>query len=129
MHLDRNVGLGPARNAGLDVAVGDYVWFVDSDDWLPPGTIPAVLDRLRAHRPDVLMLDHLRVRDDGRREVDASVTCCAAAPDVVRLADRPGCCGCSTPRGTGWSAGSSWPNWSCGSTPAGTRTSRSAYPC
>ncbi|RIV39672.1 glycosyltransferase family 2 protein [Micromonospora radicis] len=88
-HLDTNVGLGPARNAGLDVATGRYVWFVDSDDWLPPGTIAAVLDRLRADRPDVLMLDHLRVHECGRREVDASSHLLRGTPGVVRLADRP----------------------------------------
>lgn len=30
-----NGGLGSARNAGLDVMTGDYVLFVDSDDWIP----------------------------------------------------------------------------------------------
>jgi len=30
-----NGGLGSARNAGLDVMAGDYVTFVDSDDWIP----------------------------------------------------------------------------------------------
>lgn len=31
-----NGGLSSARNAALDVATGDYVMFVDSDDWVEP---------------------------------------------------------------------------------------------
>ncbi|MFB9235852.1 glycosyltransferase family 2 protein [Plantactinospora siamensis] len=73
LHLEANVGLGRARNAGLDRATGDYVWFVDGDDTLPPGSVDAVLTALRAHRPDVLLIDHLRVYDrDGRSETDPS---------------------------------------------------------
>lgn len=32
----KNGGLSDARNAGLDVATGDYIGFVDSDDWIEP---------------------------------------------------------------------------------------------
>jgi len=31
-----NKGLSGARNSGLDVFTGDWVMFVDSDDWIPP---------------------------------------------------------------------------------------------
>lgn len=31
-----NSGLGPARNTGIEHATGDFIAFVDSDDWLEP---------------------------------------------------------------------------------------------
>ena len=31
-----NGGLGPARNSGMEVATGEYIGFVDSDDWAEP---------------------------------------------------------------------------------------------
>ena len=39
-----NGGLSDARNAGIDVACGDYITFVDSDDWLEEGTYKAILN-------------------------------------------------------------------------------------
>lgn len=34
-----NQGLSMARNNGLKKAQGDYVWFVDSDDWIAPNAL------------------------------------------------------------------------------------------
>ena len=37
LYSKKNEGVSSARNYGLEKAVGDYVIFVDSDDWLIPG--------------------------------------------------------------------------------------------
>jgi glycosyltransferase involved in cell wall biosynthesis len=58
VHVRHNVGLGFARNIGLIQATGEYVWFVDGDDRLAPGAVAAVVERLVAAKPDVLLLGH-----------------------------------------------------------------------
>jgi CDP-glycerol glycerophosphotransferase len=52
--LDGNNGQGQARNCGLDVAAGDYVWFVDGDDTLAADALAAVTSTLARVRPDAL---------------------------------------------------------------------------
>ncbi|MEU9285072.1 CDP-glycerol glycerophosphotransferase family protein [Streptomyces sp. NPDC048275] len=67
LHLPHNVGLGPARNAGMPYATGDYLFFLDSDDTLTPGALRAIADRLDETAdpddpddPDVLVFDYAR---------------------------------------------------------------------
>lgn len=45
----KNGGLSDARNAGIDIARGDYLAFVDSDDWLEPDTYEAMLSAMERH--------------------------------------------------------------------------------
>lgn len=44
-----NGGLSDARNAGLDVAKGDYITFVDSDDYINAGTYKKMMSFLCEH--------------------------------------------------------------------------------
>ena len=50
-------GCGPARNAGLDIARGRYVWLMDGDDWLlSDEAVKDVLDKATAEELDVLLI-------------------------------------------------------------------------
>jgi len=48
-----NGGLSSARNAGLEIAKGDYIGFVDSDDWIEPDMYELLYGMCAEHRCDV----------------------------------------------------------------------------
>ena len=62
-----NGGLSAARNTGIAHATGDYVTFVDSDDYLCPGTLKPLLQILEAH-PEVDMLEYSMLTDGDNPE-------------------------------------------------------------
>ncbi|MFI1221769.1 MULTISPECIES: CDP-glycerol glycerophosphotransferase family protein [unclassified Streptomyces] len=91
LHLPRNIGLGPARNAGMGRAVGDYLIFLDGDDTLLPDALQTIADRIgTTGEPDVLMYDYARTYWTGRsvRNVLA-VHLDESGPARFRLTDRP----------------------------------------
>ncbi|WP_445270683.1 glycosyltransferase family 2 protein [Streptomyces sp. DSM 41634] len=62
VHLrhERNGGLATARNTGLDAARGEYVTFLDGDDWLAPGHLARTLAAIEALNCDFVRTDHVR---------------------------------------------------------------------
>lgn len=48
-------GLGPARNAALSIARGEYVTMVDADDWVEPTFVTDTVRIARATRADVVI--------------------------------------------------------------------------
>lgn len=53
-----NGGLSDARNAGLDIATGEYIAFVDSDDYIAKDYVETLLSALNEHGGDVAMCSY-----------------------------------------------------------------------
>jgi CDP-glycerol glycerophosphotransferase len=87
--LTENVGLGRARNVGLEHAAGEYIWFVDSDDWLSPGAFKAVAERLVATDADVLVGAYDKVFWDGKVQAVKANAVLAEAPETFTMESWP----------------------------------------
>ena len=55
-----NKNLGAARNTGLQNATGEYVWFVDSDDYIDTKACQVLYDAIKAFDVDILCFSALR---------------------------------------------------------------------
>lgn len=60
-----NAGLSAARNSGIAVAQGEYIMFVDSDDYLQPNVLGALMEQVRRDNLDVLRFRYQNVRESG----------------------------------------------------------------
>lgn len=57
-----NHGVSTARNNGIDVAAGEYITFVDPDDWLEQDMYKTMMAYMKVHNLDIICIDTYQVK-------------------------------------------------------------------
>lgn len=80
-----NGGLGFARNSGLDIATGEYVVFIDSDDFIKEKYVELLINQMIHCNADLVVGGFIRKRSNGV-EIENPVTnsiCVVEQPEIV----------------------------------------------
>lgn len=85
-----NQGLSAARNRGLDVAEGEYIAFVDSDDYILEGMYKKMLDKLLDYSVDLCVCQWQYEFSDGRqvvkkKNIDPTIYGCKTSLEFARF--------------------------------------------
>lgn len=73
-----NGGQGRARNFGIEMAKGEYLGFVDSDDWVALDMYEKMYNKAKAENADIVVCDFVEKFSDGRENY-----LCAALQDEL----------------------------------------------
>lgn len=95
----QNAGVSIARNIGLNMVTGDYVGFIDSDDWIDSDMFENLVREMEEYDVDIVMCDATTVWENGKTEIDTFV--CLPASCTLSKSD-------ITPQRQLELAGSSW---------------------
>ena len=63
IEFEINKGQGIARNYGIDIAQGDYISFVDPDDWIEPNALEELYNQAKALNSEVVIFPYKRVNN------------------------------------------------------------------
>ena len=67
----KNSGASKAREHGLKIAQGEYISFVDPDDWQETSAIEELVEAVAKFEADIVIFDWQAFLDDGRRLVNS----------------------------------------------------------
>lgn len=63
----KNGGLSDARNAGLNIATGEYIGFIDSDDWISKSMYEMLIKEMKKYNCDIIECGINYINDENGR--------------------------------------------------------------
>lgn len=61
-------GPGPTRNIGLDNAKGEYIYFMDADDWIEKNLLESSVTRMEESNADIVQFGAVYEHEDGKSD-------------------------------------------------------------
>lgn len=68
-----NGGSSSARNLGLQYATGDFIGFIDSDDYIEPDMFELLADAVKRHGSKMAQISRDEVNEDGSKRPDVCI--------------------------------------------------------
>jgi len=65
IHNEKNEGSSLSRKTGLENSCGEYIQFVDSDDWIEPNMIELLYQKAVSENFDMVVCDYFMCKNDG----------------------------------------------------------------
>lgn len=68
VNRENNGGLSAARNSGLEVATGEYVYFIDSDDWIDLDYLEKMVEKIEDNDVDIVVNTNIIKESEDKSE-------------------------------------------------------------
>lgn len=68
-----NGGLVSARKCGLKEAAGEYIFYVDGDDWITPDALEIVCECAQREAADIVIADYIQVQGDEKKNISQNI--------------------------------------------------------
>ncbi len=85
LHNSHNMGAGPSRNNGMDVASGEYIAFIDSDDYITEDYLNALYLAANENDADIVFCGYQEVEPEGKPIRSVKLDCANAETERFRI--------------------------------------------